>query len=121
MDDLGEKYHSKEDAQHLIDALDAYYDITVDWTGRNYCRLTLDWHYKDGYVDVSMPGYIVEALQQFQHTKPTHIQHTPHKWNQPVYGQQFQYADADKSEKMDKKGKKRIQSIVGNFFITAEQ
>ena len=62
VDDFGVKYHSKEDAQHLIDALNAHYDITVDKTGRNYCGLSLDWHYKDGYVDVSMPGYIVEAL-----------------------------------------------------------
>ena len=84
---FGVKYHSKEDAQHLIDALDAHYDITVDWTGCNYCGLTLDWHYKDGYVDVSMPGYVTEALHQFQHTKPTRIQYTPHKWNQPLYGQ----------------------------------
>ena len=88
VDDFGVKYHSKEDAQHLIDALGTHYDITVDWSGRNYCGLTLDWHYKDGYVDVSMPKYIIEALQQFQHTKPTRIQHTPHKWNQPRYGQQ---------------------------------
>ena len=63
-----------------------------------------------------MPGYIVEALQQFQHTKPKRIQYTPHKWNQPVYGQQIQYADTNKSEKLDKKGKRLIQSIVGIFL-----
>ena len=117
VDDFGIKYHSKEDAQHLIDALSTHYDITIDWTGRTYCGLTLDWNYKEGYVDVSMPGYVVDALQQFQHTKPTRMQHTPHKWNQPAYGQRIQYADADKSKKLDKNGKRNIQSIVGKFLF----
>ena len=70
MDDFGVKYFNEAYAQHLIDTLDAHYDITVDWTGRNYCGLTLDWHYSDGYVDVSMPGYVLDALEQFQHTQP---------------------------------------------------
>ena len=79
VDNFGVKYHNKDDAQHLIDALDTHYGIKVNWTGRNYCGLTLDWNYKDGYVDVSMPRYVVDALQQFQHTKPTRIQYTPHR------------------------------------------
>lgn len=116
VDDFGVKYFNKEDAQHLIDTLDAHYDLTVDWTGHNYCGLTLDWNYSEGYVDVSIPGYIVDALKKFQHIKSTRIQHTPHKWNQPVYGQKVQYADSDKSEKLDAKGKKLIQSIVGKFL-----
>ena len=70
VNDFGVKYFDKDNTQHLIDVLDKHYDITVDWTGRNYCGLTLKWHYKDGYVDVSMPGYIEQALEQFQHAKP---------------------------------------------------
>ena len=116
VDDFGVKYYTKEDALHLINALDKHYDITVDWTGRNYCGLTLDWHYKDGYVDVSMPGYVDQALQNFQHIKPTHIQHAPHQWNRPAYGQRIQYTKPDETDKLDKKGKRLIQSIVGKFL-----
>jgi hypothetical protein len=41
VDDFGIKYFSKTDAQHLIDALQADYDLTIDWTGSLYCGLTL--------------------------------------------------------------------------------
>ena len=116
VDDFGVKYYNTDDANHLIQALDKHYDITVDWTGKHYCGLTLDWNYSAGYVDVSMPGYVGEALEQFQHVKPQRMQHAPHRWNKPVYGTKIQYAEKDKSEKLDKKGKKLIQSIVGKFL-----
>ena len=68
VDNFSVKYFSPDDAQHLINALDAHYGITIDWTSQNYCGLTLDWHYTKGYVDVSMPGYIPDTSQQFQNT-----------------------------------------------------
>ena len=65
VDDFGIKYFSKDNADHLIKTLKPHYDITINHDGQNYCRLTLDWNYAEGYVDVSMPGYIVRALQNF--------------------------------------------------------
>ena len=79
-DDFGVKYFSKADAQHLIDALEADYKLTIDWTGALYCGLTLDWHYDKGYVDVSMPGYVPGALKRFDHPPPRRPQQAPHKW-----------------------------------------
>ena len=77
----------------------------------------MDWHYKDRYVNVSMPGYIYKALARFNHTKPTRFQHTPHQWNEPIHGQQVQYTtEEDKSEKLDAKGKKLVQKLVGTFL-----
>ena len=119
VDDFGVKYFNKDNAEHLIKALDVHYDISVDWTGHNYCRLTLDWNYDQGYVDISMPGYVDQALSKFQHTKPTRMQHTPHRWNKPVYGQRVQYTKPDKSEKLEPKGKRMIQCIVGTFLYYA--
>ena len=46
LDDFGIKYYSKDDADHLLDALQNFYEITVDWNGENYCGLTLNWHYE---------------------------------------------------------------------------
>ena len=54
VDDFGVKYYSKADANHLIDALEKNYTCTVDWTGRHFCGLTMDWHYDKNYVDISM-------------------------------------------------------------------
>ena len=42
VDDFEIKYHSKSDAQHLLNAIGTHYKYTSDWTGCNYCGLTLD-------------------------------------------------------------------------------
>ena len=56
IDDFGVKYHSQQDLQHLIDSLRKNYDISIDYDGKNYCGLQLDWHYTEGYIDISMPS-----------------------------------------------------------------
>jgi hypothetical protein len=63
VDDFGVKYFSKADAQHLIDAIiSADYKLTIDWSGKLYCGLTLDWHYDEGYIyiDISMEATSIE-------------------------------------------------------------
>ena len=40
--------------------------------------LMLDWNYDEGYVDVSMPGYIPKLLRRLQHPAPKKQQHSPH-------------------------------------------
>ena len=39
VDDFGIKYFSKEDADHLLNALKSAYEITVDWKG----KISVDW------------------------------------------------------------------------------
>ena len=83
----------------------------------DYCGLMFEWHYDDGYVNVSMPRYFYRALVQFNHTKPTQFQHTQNQWNNPAYGQRVQYAnEGDNSEKLNAKRKKIVQAIVGSFL-----
>jgi hypothetical protein len=86
VDNFGVNYFSQPDAQHLIDAIKAHYELTIDWSGLLYCGLTLDWHYDQGYVDVSMPGYVDRALTKFNHIPPTRKQHAPHTWVVATYG-----------------------------------
>ena len=105
VDDFGIKYFCEDDANHLINALRKFYDISIDRDGINYCGLTLKWNYKEGYVDLSMSGYVHRPLKQFNHTKPTRIQHAPHHWNEPIHGRKVQFAaEEDKSFKLDAKG-----------------
>ena len=80
VDDFGVKYFNKADAYHLIHALQSNYEITIDWSGSLYCGLNLSWNYKDGYVDVSMDGYVKRALDRFDHVPSPHCQHAPHPW-----------------------------------------
>ena len=67
------------------------YEILTDAAGRNYIGLNIAWYYHHGYVDISMPKYIMKALQKFCHTSPDRRQRAPHTWTEPVYSQQTQY------------------------------
>jgi hypothetical protein len=81
LDDFGVQYMVKEHAQHLIDALEADYTVSKDWTGGLYCGITLKWNYMNKHVDLSMPGYIKDALHKFQHPLPKRPQYAPHNCN----------------------------------------
>ena len=86
VDDFGVNYFNKKDADHLLQTLRRRYQITVDWNGRHYCGLTIDWNYRDGHVDISIPKYISTWLSLLKHPKPKKMQHTPHPWTLPAYG-----------------------------------
>jgi hypothetical protein len=119
VDDFGIKYFTRADADHLLDTLRKYYRISVDWEGRNYCGLTITWHYKQGYVDTSVPGYVPSALGRLQHLAPSDPQVAPHKWSQPAYGQKLQLAPINESPSLNKSGAKYVQSCVGSFLYYA--
>ena len=53
--------------------------MAADWKGDLYCGITLDWNYDQGYVDISMPGYVQRLLDKFKHDKPTKPQYSPYK------------------------------------------
>ena len=57
VDDFGIKSFSDADSNHLLDSLKQHYTVTVDHQGTNFCGLTIDWNYKEGYADISMPHY----------------------------------------------------------------
>ena len=98
------------------------YEVTTDWTGSLYCRLTLDWNYAGGCVDISMPGYVIQALKQFGHPNPKRPQLAPHKWIDPVYGstQQHQPTTESTTEPSDPKGITNVQSVNGTFIFYSQ-
>ena len=63
VDDFGIKYYSKADADHLFSALAQHYQYTVDWKGTHFCGYEFNWHYDDGFVDVSMPTSVPTILK----------------------------------------------------------
>ena len=116
VDDFGIKFFVKPDADHLFSALQEKYNITIDWTGNSYLGFTLDWDYKAGHVDLSMPASVPKGLKKFNHVKPRLPQHAPHRWTKPAYGSKVQYATTDDSELLDKVGVKRVQGVSGTFL-----
>ena len=80
MDDFGVKYYSKNDLQHLHQAISQQYTCKIDEKRNNFLGFTLDWNYDKGYVDVSMPNYVKEALVKLQYKLKQVPQYSPHKY-----------------------------------------
>ena len=123
VDDFGIKYFTKDDANHLLKAIQSNYETTVDWTGSLYCGLNLKWNYQQGYVDVSMDGYVQRSLDRFAHVPTSsRIQHAPHTWNKPTYGKSTPQTPTTPpiSPPLDVKGTRRIQAIAGTFNFYSE-
>jgi hypothetical protein len=120
VDDFAIKYTKRTDAEHLLQALQTGYKMSVDWDAERYCGLILKWNYTTRTCDISMPGYIERALQRFKHPMPDKPQHNPYRYTQPEYGAKVQYEpDADTSEKLNPDGKKMIQEILGTLLYYA--
>jgi hypothetical protein len=120
VDDFGVKYFSQDDADHLLNSLCNHYKISVDYTGKNYCGLTMDWDYAAGYVNISMPKYIPAMLKNSNIPNPNdhnmlHIngqsQHTveDYKWHQLMIQLLFHHQVSDECN----------QSLV-QYFTTLE-
>ena len=58
VDNFGVSYVNKADAEHLEVALKKNYPMTVDWTGKKYVKITLDWNYSKREMRSSMPEYV---------------------------------------------------------------
>jgi len=120
VDDFSVKYINREDAQHLIELLSQHYEMTTDWSGTKYLGLTLKWDYKEGTVDLSMPGYIERALARFQHPFPSRSQHSPHAWTPPTFGSGAQMTqDEHSSPPASTVQIKRLQEILGVLLYYA--
>jgi hypothetical protein len=117
VDDFGIKYVGEDNLQHLLSAIKEHYAISVDHTGGLYCGITLQWNYKDRYLDISMPGYVEKQLIKYNHPKPTKPQHCPWEPNPRNYGSKTQDSlPIDDSPPLDEKGIKLIQQVVGSFL-----
>ena len=117
IDGFGVKYKGKEKAEHLIQALQKLYNISINWTGSLFCGLTIDWDYTERTCDIYMPKYLQIALLKFQHLAPKRPQHAPHSWAKPTYGAHVQYTqDDDSSPLFPAKTINLVQQIVGTLL-----
>ena len=71
VDNFGVKYFHKQDIDHLISTLTCCYKISLDWSGKNYYELTLDWCYNLNYLDIGIPSNIPSIHTRFHHKKPS--------------------------------------------------
>ena len=76
-DTFGVKYFNIDDTDHLLNTLGTNYKYMVDWTGCNFFELTFECNYKDGYVDVSIPVYIKDAMRKLKYKPSKKSQYPP--------------------------------------------
>jgi hypothetical protein len=77
----------------------------------------LEWDYKNRTVDVSMPGYIKEALHKYQHPAPARPEHAPNTWDPPIYGSKTQFVtEATSSPALSDKEINKLQQLTGTFL-----
>jgi len=117
VDDFFVGYVGKENALHLLHSLEEHYHCETDWEAKIVVGLHMKWDYKNGTVDISMPGYVKKALERFNHEKPKRHQSSPFPWKKPEYGKKVQLTPAaDITRDMTPKEIKRVQAIVGTFL-----
>ena len=117
VDDFGVKCQGIQHAKHLKTALEQHYEVSVDWKGKLFCGVTLDWNYEMGHVDLHVPGYVSRKLVKYQHPTPKTPQHSPYQAAPIVYGAKVQTPiPSDKTDLLSDDQVKRIQDIVGSFI-----
>jgi hypothetical protein len=119
VDDVAVKYVGKQHADHLRNALLQSYELTTDWEGKVYSGMSLKWDYKNRTCNISMPGYVSNVLNKFQHDAPQHPQHTPSKYVTPVYGAKTQYPTQDETTPLTAKQCLNIQKVTGSVLYYA--
>jgi hypothetical protein len=120
VNDFGVKYIDKSDVKHLIASLKENVALTVYWTGNLYCGISLDRDYVNQWVDISMPGYIKKNMQEYGHIIPNRLQMCPYSPEPKNFGSEAQAPlPPDASPKLDEKGIKRIQQIIGSILYYA--
>jgi hypothetical protein len=115
VDDFAIKYMSDDDLDHLIKTLRKYYDVTVDYEGKEYLKIELDWDYENRCVHLSMAPYLKKALAQFGVEKPKKLVNSPYPCIPPKYGAKQQFAIQDASPDASKEDQTRVQQVTGKF------
>jgi hypothetical protein len=76
----------------------------------------LKWDYDKRTCHISMPGYVNNVLNKFQHENPKTPQHTPSKYVTPFYCAKMQYATQDEIPLISAKQCTTLQKITGSVL-----
>ena len=79
----------------------------------------MKWNYTVRQLDISIPGYVKDSLQNFQHPTPTRPQHLPHQWTAPNYrstAPQLAHP-TDNSPALNTDESINVQQVVGFFLL----
>lgn len=63
--ELQVKYKGIQHVKHLNNVLEKNYKVTVNWKGKFFYCITLDWNYKTCHVNLSIPRYVGCKLTKY--------------------------------------------------------
>ena len=113
-------YEDNDHTLHLLQTLRHYYEaVSVDWTGTLYCSITLKWDYLQWTRELSMPGYVQQALNKFQYgiTSTHKATDAPHPYKATKKHGLPMTHPTDDSAKLSPQAIKHLQQIVGTFLV----
>ncbi len=120
VDDFRVKFVNKEDVNHLISSISTMYKLTKDWTGNLYCSITLKWDCVPQTVDILMPGYMKQKLQEYEHVTGNKRQTCPYSPKPKTFGTEAQAPlSHNTSPHLNAKGIKHVEWIVGSILYHA--
>ena len=108
----------KQHADHLVNLVKEHHGITDYWEGKKYLGIDLTWDYKKSNFRSTMNRYIQDIRIKYDHQDPNKPQLYPHAHRPITYGAKQQMAlPEDTSVKLDSKGIKHVQGIVGALIF----
>jgi hypothetical protein len=118
VDDFLVKSKDESSQQHLIDTLHKMYTITIDKAlKQKYIGITIDYNKQKRYMDLSMPGYVDNALTRFGANDLRGV-NSPLVYVPPTYGPQTQIIkdESTKLPSLTPAQLLRLQEVVGVFL-----
>ena len=119
VDDFGVKYDRLSDYQHLVDSLQALYNVTVEPVGKRFLGFDIDYDETARIMTLSLPGYIRKLLTS---VCPDGIKFadSPSIYEPPVFGSTApQTSFVDSSELATPAQKLLLQKVVGSILYYA--
>jgi hypothetical protein len=120
VDDFGVKYKNRADAEHLLQTLECFHQMRVDWTGRNYVGYEINHDRIARTLTLSMPGYVAKIINRFRPNGITSGAASPMLYTPPTYGSTApQSATHDDSAPATASQLQELQAIVGSSLYYA--
>ena len=119
VDDFGIKYTDPKDLQHLATIMRIKYPFKIDEQAKQYIGITLNWDYEQRELRCSMPGYVQQALKEFEHLPPKQHFTSPSRMPPRTYNQPIQQVYDDDAPPLNQSQQKYIQQVVGKFLYYA--
>ena len=117
VDDFCVNFEGIQHAKHLKESLEHHYEVSMDWEGRLFCVIILDWNYNMKHFYLSIPGYVQRKRTKYQHPDPLKPQHSSYQATPIRYGTKVQHpVQSDATALIYPEQIKRFQYIVGSFI-----